>query len=286
MNDQLATSYRACHEIVRRSNSNFALAFWLLPRPQRQAMDALYAFARHTDDLGDSGTASVDERFESLRAWRSELHAALARRTTPQPILAAVADTVERFQIPPQLLEDIINGVERDLTQSRYQTWEELQGYCYQVAGAVGLACIYIWGTRNEPPRQLAEACGQAFQLTNILRDLAEDARRDRIYLPQEELAQFGYREQDLQHGIANEAFDRLIAFQLARADALYDQAAGLHHHLTRDGQRVFRLMFGRYRAILTAIGQNPRQVLHRRVSLSLPHKLWIAGRKLLASQP
>ncbi len=286
MNERLAASYRACHNVVRASNSNFAIAFWLLPRPQRQAMDALYAFARFTDDLGDGGNATPQQRALHLQTWRNDLRAALDQQDVASPILPAVADMVARYHLPPQLLEEIIDGVERDLSQTRYQSWEELAGYCYQVAGAVGLACLYIWGTRGEPPRQLAEACGQAFQLTNILRDVVEDARRDRVYLPQDELARFGYREADLPQGIASDAFDRLMDFELERAEALYNEAAALHVHLSRDGQRVFRLMFGRYRAILATIRRDPRAVLRGRVSLSLSQKLWIAGRKLLASQP
>lgn len=286
MNESLAASYRACHEVVRVSNSNFALAFWLLPRHKRKAMDALYAFARHTDDIGDDGHTSSEGRSQQLRDWRMELRAAMAHQAVASSILPAVADMLATFQIPPQLLEAIIDGVERDLTQTRYESWEELAGYCYQVAGAVGMACLYIWGTRGEPPTMLAEACGQAFQLTNILRDLVEDSQRDRIYLPQDELGRFGYRDGDLKRAMAGDAFDRLMDFELERAEALYVEAATLHSHLSRDGQRVFRLMFGRYRAILATIRREPRAVLRQRVSLSLSQKLWIAGRKLLASQP
>lgn len=286
MNQALATSYRACHDVVRQSGSNFAIAFWLLPRDKRQAMDAMYAFARHTDDLGDGGAASTDERTDRLRTWRDQLKAALAHQPCSSPLLPALADAVERFQIPPQLLMDILDGVERDLTQSRYGTWDELAGYCYQVAGAVGLACIRIWGVRDEPPREAAIACGEAFQLTNILRDLREDEGRDRIYLPREDLDRFGYSAFDLKYGTTNQAFDQLLDFELKRADALYNEARPLHDYLSRDGQRVFRLMFGRYRAILSAIERQPRAILQRRISLSLPQKLWVAGRKLLASQP
>lgn len=286
MNQPLADSYRACQAIVQASGSNFAMAFWLLPREKRQAMNALYAFARRTDDLGDNDASPVKERAAALHTWHQQLRAALAGEAVSSPILPAMADTVARFEIAPQLLCDIIAGVERDLTQTRYETWDDLASYCYQVAGAVGLACIPIWGTRGEVPREAAIACGEAFQLTNILRDLKEDAARDRIYLPQEDLARCRYTAAELYAGEANRAFDDLLEYELHRARERYDQAAVLHDYLSRDGQRVFRLMFGRYRAILAAIEREPRAVLARRISLSLPQKLWIAGRKLLASHP
>jgi phytoene synthase len=286
MTDGLAASYRACHQVVRQSGSNFALAFWLLRRDKRQAMDALYAFARRTDDLGDDEETCIADRAQQLHDWRAQLRMQLTGHETGDPLLPAIADTARRYPALPALLEEIIDGVERDLTPVCYDSWPQLQTYCYQVAGAVGLACLHVWGMRNERPLKLAAACGEAFQLTNVLRDLKEDAERARVYLPQEDLARFKYSAADLQAGVADERFDTLMDFELARAEQLYATAAPLHDDLSRDGQRVFRLMFGRYRAILACIRQRPRIVLERRIHLSLPHKLWIAGRKLAASQP
>lgn len=283
MNNPVAASYRACHDVVRRSGSNFALAFWLLPHRKRLAMNALYAFARHTDDLGDDGD---ENRLIRLNQWREQFRDVQAGGTTADPLLPAVMDTVRLYSIPTELLEDLITGVERDQSQTRYETWKDLRSYCYQVAGTVGLACIHVWGFRGERVLPLAKVCGEAFQLTNILRDVKEDAARDRIYLPQEDLKRCGYTEAKLQACIADESFDRLMEFQLSRAEELYAAAAPLHDDLSREGQRVFRLMFGRYRAILAAIRREPRRVLRERVSLSLPSKLWIAGRKLLTSRP
>jgi phytoene synthase len=276
---ELATCYRHCRQIVSRSGSNFALAFWLLPRPKREAMHALYAFARLTDDLGD-GDGSISERQAKLTQWRRSLELADA------PVTAAMRDTARRYEIPPALLDEIISGVERDLTQTRYATWTDLQSYCYQVAGAVGLACLHVWGYRGPAPDALARTCGEAFQLTNILRDVREDADRGRCYLPQEDLRKFELTfDAPLRPGLLPR-FDALMAFELDRAERLFEEAAELHQVLSRDGQRVFRLMFGRYRAILAKIRTKPRAVLERRLSLSLPHKLWIAGRKLCASRP
>jgi 15-cis-phytoene synthase len=277
-------SYRQCRRIVRHSGSNFALAFWLLPFHQRRAMDALYAFARQADDLVDR-CAPLAEKEGALDAWREDLRRALAGDVAPSSMVA-LADSVDRFGIPTDYLFDIIAGVEMDLTRSRYATWEELSMYCDRVAGAVGLACLHIWGFRGEEPVALATACGQAFQLTNILRDLREDAAEDRIYLPLEELQRFDYSVEALKRGESDERFDALMEFQLARATALYDVAAGLHDLLFSDGRRVFRLMFGRYCAILARIRRAPRAVLARRVGLSMGAKLWIAARQLASSRP
>jgi phytoene synthase len=275
----IAESYRGCRDVVRSSGSNFAMAFWLLPRPKREAMHALYAFARVTDDIGDGPN--------SPEAKRLELENRRAGLAAPDGfILPAVDDTCRRYGIPLSLLEEIIDGVERDLTQTRYETWPELQGYCYQVAGAVGLACLHIWGFRGDTPEALARTCGQAFQLTNILRDLREDAERGRLYLPLEDLRRFDLTFEDLCRQENLERFDALMQFQLERAEQLYREAALLHDLLSRDGQRVFRLMFGRYHAILAQIRRRPRAVLERRVALGLPEKLWVAARQLAASRP
>jgi phytoene synthase len=281
MTQTLPESYAACQEVVRASGSNFAMAFWLLPREKRLAMHALYAFARHTDDLGDSDLPTTDKA-QALAAWRQAFQAALTGEARGK-LLPAVADSIDKFGIPPTLFEEIIDGVERDLVQTRYATWEELRGYCYSVAGAVGLACLHIWGFQGQRPTQLATACGEAFQLTNILRDLQEDAARDRVYLPAEDFQACGYTIEDLQRNAATFAFDRLMERELVRAEVLYREAGDLHGVLSRDGQRVFRLMFGRYRAILQKIKRHPRRVLAGRLRLNLPHKLWIAGRELVA---
>jgi phytoene synthase len=274
----LTECYRRCRQIVRQSGSNFAMAFWLLPRPKREAMQALYAFARQVDDIGD-GEGSREEKRARLEEFRAEL-------TTPEsPVLMALADAATRNRVPVTLLAEIVNGVERDLTQTRYETWTELQGYCYQVAGAVGLACLYIWGVRGEVPEALARTCGEAFQLTNILRDVREDAERGRCYLPLEDLRRFEIAFENLRDCKNLDRFDALMAFELERAERLYAEAAALHDLLLPDGQRVFRLMFGRYRAILAKIRRAPQAVLERRVALSLPQKLWIAARQLAASK-
>lgn len=279
MTTALAENYRHCRRVVRQSGSNFALAFRLLPGDKHRAMDALYAFARLTDDIGDQ-PGKLESRQDQLNAWQHDYDQAL-QGTTRHPVLAALCDTLQRFQIPPELPHEIITGVQFDLTHNRITTRQELDDYCYQVAGSVGAACLYIWGFEHRDALALAKTCGEAFQLTNILRDLREDAQRDRIYLPLEELAQFDYSEGELLRGEANERFDQLMKFELERAARLYAAAKPLERLLTKDGRPVFRLMFARYRAILAKIESAPRVALSRRVSLSLPHKLAIAAREL-----
>ncbi len=174
----LDRSYRFCERLARREARNFHLAFRLLPLDRRLSMSALYAFMRHTDDLADSSGA-VEEKEARLGQWRGELEAALAGRLVEWPGLPALADTVVRRGIPPEHCYAVITGVSMDLRPQSYASFEELTDYCYHVASVVGLCCIHIWGYRSDGGRaeRLAEACGTALQLTNILRDVREDAR-------------------------------------------------------------------------------------------------------------
>jgi phytoene synthase len=245
-------------------------------------MYALYAFARQTDDIGD-GDGMLDAKRHALNAWRAELEHALISHSE-DPVLTALADTARRYEIPPRLLFDVLVGVGFDLTSDRIATRAELEEYSYHVAGAVGMACLYVWGFHGDAALDMAKTCGEAFQLTNILRDIQEDAARGRIYLPLDELATFDYTTDDLMQGVADERFDRLLDFQLSRAEELYARASALETYLSRPGRRVFRLMFARYRAILAAIRRRPRDVLKQRIALRFPSKLWIAARELLRS--
>lgn len=291
MSTALAQSYEHCREVVQASGSNFAWAFWLLPREQRQAMYALYAFARITDDLSDGEQAgdaasSNAARQRALTLWRHGVQASLACRpiaadTPGAACLPAIADMVQRFSVPQVLLHDLIEGVTSDLAGEPMRNWPELQRYCYLVAGTVGIACIHIWGYRDARALALAEVCGQAFQLTNILRDIREDAERGRLYLPLDELQLQGFDRQSWPPPQPSEAFDAAMTFQIARAKQLYEQASEIERYLTPRGIRVFRLMFARYRAILQKIESAPRVVLQRRVSLSMRQKLGVALQQL-----
>jgi phytoene synthase len=243
-------------------------------------MEALYAFTRHTDDLGDSARP-LAERREAIARWRQALAEAIRspKGETTLTLLPALADAVGRFRIPAEHLFAVIEGVEMDLDGREYRTFAELSEYCDRVASAVGLACIHVWGFRGEGAFPPARSCGRAFQLTNILRDLKEDAARGRVYLPREEIERFGYSPDDLVRGAADERFDRLMAFQIDRARLLYREGAELFEWLQPPGRRIFGMMVHTYWRLLEAIARQPRRVLHGRVRLSGWEKLRIAMR-------
>jgi len=280
MMPNLEAGYRACQGVAGRAASNFACIDWLLPVPQRRGMQALYAFARRCDDIADS-SESLDSRRQRLAKWRLELRDAMAGRAT-EPILIAVADTVNRFVVPQHLLWRIIDGVEMDLHHKGYATYAELRRYCEHVASAVGLACLAIWGCREDEAILPAADCGVAFQLTNILRDLQEDGRQGRVYLPWEELARFQTSPVDWLGVVGTEPLRELLKFQCQRAAALFEAGLRTERYLDLGPKRVFHIMWTTYRAILAKIERDPLIVLRRRVRLSRVHKLLIAGQAFL----
>lgn len=260
-----AQSYAHCRAVTARARSSFPLAFRLLPAPKRRAMDALYAFMRVSDDLADDPGANP----AALAAWRDALNDAVAG-TYSHPVHPALHDTVRRYAIPRQYLLDVLDGVEADLAPVRVATFADLYPYCYRVASAVGLACIRVWGLRDgatwADANTPAEAAGIAFQLTNILRDLGEDAGRGRVYLPADELAAFGVDPRTWSPH--SSAFVELMRFQVARARRYYDSADRLNRYLTSDGRAVFGLMTSSYRGLLDAIERRGFDVLSARVRL------------------
>ena len=199
------------------------------------------------------------------------------------PILPALADTVAQFSIPPEHLHEVIDGVEQDLHRRRYETFEDLKDYCRLVASAVGLACIHIWGFRDRAAIQPAVDCGIAFQLTNILRDLKEDAGRDRVYLPQQDLDRFGYTIEQLRDGVCDDRFRQLMEFEIDRAEEFYQSASPLAGYLDGDGQRILRAMVSTYHALLQEIRRAGGKVLRGRVRLSRAKKIWFAASALLS---
>lgn len=276
-------SYAFCRQIARRSGSNFYPCFLRLRREKRRGMDALYAFMRHTDDLGDSSDP-LDSRQRALGHWRESFQEALRGEGVPinHPLMPALADTVRRFQIPPNRLCDVIDGVEMDLQGRQYETFEELTEYCRRVASSVGIACLHVWGFRGEGAFQPADKCGQAFQLTNILRDLKEDAKQGRVYLPLADFREAGYAPSELAEGVADKRFLRLVQRQLDRADGLYREAAELFDWLESDGRRVFGMMASVYHAIFSEIRRRPTAVLSHRIGLPSLRKARIAARWIL----
>jgi 15-cis-phytoene synthase len=282
MEATLAASYLFCGKIARGEARSFYVAFRLLPRARRQSMYALYAFMRHTDDLAD-GAGSVAEKERALRLWRTELDAALAGEPVAWPGLLALADSVSRWGIPHPLLCAVIDGVSMDVRPRLFASFDELADYCYHVASVVGLCCIHIWGYQSDGGRaeRLAEACGIALQLTNILRDVREDARNGRVYLPQDELARFGVEPHELDADRPSRGLHDLLAFEAQRAIAYYEQARGLVPLVDPVGRPVLLTIVGIYRALLDEIARRNYNVLDTRVAVPTWRKAAIALRAL-----
>jgi 15-cis-phytoene synthase len=275
---ELAQSHAYCRALARREAKNFYPAFRLLPVDQRRGMCALYAFMRIADDLSDEAGTPQNKR-TALDAWRQQLAEAL-QGTYRHPLHLALHDSVTRFGVPVAHLEAVLDGVVMDLEVGRYETFPQLYQYCYRVASAVGLACIHIWGFSDAKATEHAEAAGIAFQLTNILRDLREDAERGRLYLPQEDMIRFGYHE-DLRKGIRDERFRELMRFQIARARTFYAASAPLAAMLRPAGRAVFLVMSRTYASLLDAIERRDYDVFSDRVRLGRFKKLWLAARAL-----
>jgi 15-cis-phytoene synthase len=271
----LADSYAYCERVARREAGNFYHAFRLLPRPQRRAMCALYAFMRVADDLSD-GPETIPEKRTLLDDWRRQLHQALAGTYTHR-LHPAFHHTVTTYGIPRQYLIDVLDGVCMDLEPVRYAAFADLYPYCYRVASAVGLSCIHIWGFERPEAKSLAESAGIAFQLTNILRDLAEDAARGRVYLPREDMDRFGYSEEQLHRGELNDNYRRLMRFEAERARSYYEAARPLAGLLHPPGRAVYLVMARTYRGLLEAIEKRDYDVFSKRVRLSRWHKMWLA---------
>jgi phytoene synthase len=242
-------------------------------------MCALYAFMRLTDDLTDDVGSTYDKR-QALTAWRRSVDAALAG-VDSHPLHPAFRHTVRHYQIPPKYLEAVLDGVAMDLDVDHYETFTDLYHYCYRVASAVGLCCIHIWGFAGTDALAGAEAAGIALQLTNILRDLGEDAGRGRVYLPREDLRRFGYTAEDLAGQVCDDRYRELMRFQVARAESYYAAAQPLVAALQPAGRAVFLVMLRTYHGLLEAIVKRDYDVFSSRVRLSRFHKLWLAARAL-----
>jgi phytoene synthase len=281
MSQALRQSYDYCERLSRRAAGNFYPAFRVLPGPQRLAMCALYAFLRIADDLSDE-PGEPDAKRRALSAWRAGLDAAL-RGQPSHPVHPALHDTVTRHAIPRAYLDAALDGVEMDLAPVAYPTFAELRLYCYRVASVVGLACIHIWGFAGDEAKVHAESAGIAFQLTNILRDLGEDAGRGRVYLPAEDLERFGYEAERLGRGERDERFRALMRFEVERARGYYERAWPLVPLLRPAGRAVFLMMARTYRGLLDVIERRDYDVFSRRVRLSAWRKLWLAARALPA---
>ncbi len=266
-----------CQERAAASGSSFYYSFLFLEPRRRQAITALYAFCREVDDVVDECPDAAVSRTK-LAWWRSEVQAMYEGRAS-HPVTAALAVSLKHFYLPQEQLLEIIDGMEMDLEQVRYADFKALHLYCYRVASVVGLLAAEIFGYSDRQTLKYAHDLGLAFQLTNIIRDVGEDARRGRIYLPQDEMSRFCVSDSDLLHAKYSDNFRRLMEFQVERAQALYQQAFAQLPAADRKTQRAGLIMAAIYRATLDEIVRDGFRVLDQRISLPPLRKLWLAGK-------
>ena len=279
MSVTVAESYELCRRIARRTAKNFYYSFLTMPRAKREAMCAIYAFMRRSDDIAD-GAANPAVAIEGLHQWRATVTAALNGQPPADPTLVALADTVQRYHIPAQRFYDLLDGTEMDQSVTRYETFADLYRYCYRVASCVGLVVLPVFGYEDPAAEKPAEACGIAFQLTNILRDVKEDAHLGRIYLPVEDWRRFGVLEEDLLHARATPQFVELMRFEAARAREFYAQAQPLLGLISADCRGALAVMIGIYRGILDKIERRGFAVFDDRIRLSTAEKLWMVAKE------
>jgi phytoene synthase len=264
-----------CQQKAAQSGSSFYYSFLFLPPERRRAITALYAFCREVDDTVDECTDAAVARTK-LIWWRKEIAAMLAGSPT-HPVTLALQPHLVPYSLDGKHLQAIIDGMEMDLDQTRYLDFAGLQRYCWHVAGVVGLLSAGIFGATRPETLQYAEKLGLAFQLTNIIRDVGEDARKGRIYLPVSELQQFNVTAADILNARHTENFDNLMRFQVERAQRAYDEAFALLPAEDRRAQRPGLIMAAIYRALLNEIERDGFHVLNQRISLTPIRKLWLA---------
>ena len=267
-------AYAEVSRLTRARAKNFAYGIMVLPRPKRRAIAAVYAFAREVDDIAD-GNAPVEEKRERLESLR----ASLDDDAPVDPMLVALADARARYAIPREALSALVDGGLQDTEQTRYADFVELRGYCEKVAGAVGVACIAVYGSGDV---ERAQTLGVALQLINIMRDVREDWSLGRVYLPQDELAAYGVRESDVEHGRLTPAWRALMAFQAQRARAHLGEGMRLLDSLDRRSALCVSTFAGLYRGQLDRMEENAFDVFEASCRLSTPAKLAVVARGLL----
>jgi phytoene synthase len=264
-----------CQDKAAASGSSFYNSFRFLPKDKRRAITALYAFCREVDDVVDECSDANVAR-TTLNWWRSEV-AAIYSGKPQHPVAIALVPIVKQYNMAQEHLLEIIDGMEMDLDQPRYADFKALQLYCYRVASVVGLLTVEIFGYTDRQTLKYAHDLGIAFQLTNIIRDVGEDARRNRIYLPMDELQQFGVPAADILNSRETENFQKLMAFQIERARQYYRQALEHLPAVDRKAQRTGLIMATIYQATLDEVVASGCHVLKERVSLTPTYKLWLA---------
>jgi phytoene synthase len=308
---RLETAYAVCRGIARRQARNFYYSFLALPRAKRNALSAVYAFMRHADDISDAESVPAPERKKRLQSWLQDWHQVLAGSPSDDPVFVALADAQTRYRIPPELLDQLVQGTSMDLEASSsgessssaewsgalavatrpvrvHRTFADLYNYCYLVASVVGLVCIRVYQYEDPEAEKLAEECGIAFQLTNIIRDVKEDAAMGRVYFPEEDLTRFGMTVDDfLRDGGARLEQSRLrplLEFEVQRAREFYESATSLIPLVHDDSRPALWVMTTIYRRLLERIVKNNYDVLHSRVRLSGAEKLAILARGIIKS--
>jgi phytoene synthase len=295
---QLAVAYSVCRSITRAAATNFYYAFLVLPKRKRQALNAVYAFMRRCDDIADDINVPVHERRQKLDLWLNAFHRAQAGQPTDDPVLLAITDVQRRHGIPSDLLDQLAYGTAMDLTDDldeslgsgkdrrsphvHYQTFEELYRYCYYVASVVGLVCIRVFGYRDTAAEALAERCGLAFQLTNIIRDVKEDATMGRVYLPEQDLAEFGVSASELSSTPDPARYRPLFAMESKRAREYYRAGDALIPLIEEDSQPALWVLLNIYRRLLDKIESRQYDVFSGKIALSTREKLVILGKGFL----
>jgi phytoene synthase len=289
---QLRVAYSVCRSIARSAAKNFYYGFAVLPGRKRNALSAVYAFMRRCDDIADDNSSSPRDRHSKLLEWLDQMHRALASQPTDDPVLMALTDAQRTYAIPVGLLDQLAYGTAEDLVNpdaepiggerplARYETFMELRQYCYSVASVVGLVCIQIFGYRDPAAEPLAERCGLAFQLTNIIRDVKEDVGMARVYFPAEDLAQFALSAADLAGPKVDLARVRpLLALEADRALDSYQAGEKLIPLVSEDSQPALWVLITIYRRLLEKIIAKQYDVFSERVRLTVPEKLSVLAR-------
>lgn len=289
---QLVMAYSVCKGIARTAAKNFYYAFLVLPRRKREALCAVYAFMRRCDDIVDDPTLSFLERRQKLDTWLEALHRAQQGEPTDDAILLALTDAQRAYAIPAGLLDELAQGTAMDVEEAnaetggpgviQYKTFEDLRLYCYRVASVVGLVCIHVFGYRDPEAESLAEQCGLAFQLTNIIRDVKEDASLGRVYLPEEDLAKFGLAGSELLANPDPARFRPLLAMEADRACRFYAAGDALIPYISEDSQPGLWVLVSIYRRLLEKIAEKQYDVFTAKVTLTTWEKLRILGKGFL----
>ncbi|HUA84316.1 MAG TPA: phytoene/squalene synthase family protein [Bryobacteraceae bacterium] len=264
-------SYAWCTGVARSQAKNFYYSFLLLTAERRRAMCAIYAFMRYCDDLSDDD--GIGDRAAAIARWEQDLQAALSGSAPEHPLWPAFVDAVARFNIPHQYFFEMIEGVTSDLEPRRIETFEELYDYCYHVASVVGLTIIHIFGFRGDESLKLAEKCGVAFQLTNILRDVREDAAKGRVYLPAQDLRRFGVSADTFE---PRAKFVEMMAFEARRARDYYRESAPLVDRIDASSRASLRALIGIYSRLLARIVASNYDVLERRIRVPRWEKIMV----------